>query len=199
MNIDEKLAYLQKINPNVKYTQARILSQEEVKQMQEERAKAREVAKQKSLQDCPLDYIYDDGGQDKQKYKSNHMCFLRAIAIYTKFTFDEVAEVILAYNKRKYKKRSLASYIAFDEKELKKRFGLKKVYDYANDYKLDIDEIYRIYGNCIIISNHHAHAIIDGAIRDTWDSRRRKGSTFSKPIIKRIYKLNNKGGTNESK
>ena len=129
--------------------------------------------------DQKVGFAFDDGGRKAAGYKgSAGDCVVRAMAILTGIDYqqcyDELAEGnskqtrVRASDRGKRSARNGVYRTAFAP--VFKQHGLEKV-KLPKGPRPTITEAHAQYGNCIISTRKHLFAIIDGAVRDTWDCR----------------------------
>ena len=120
-----------------------------------------------------IQYVNYDGGRMAAGYKGKNAgdCIVRALAILTGNDYKRVYMDVAHVNKIKGGKRSArdgvsdkvwkAIFADYDLVKIKLPPGPRPTYS----------EAYEQYGNCIVTTNRHACAIVNGTLRDTFDGR----------------------------
>ena len=130
-----------------------------------------------------IGFTYDDGGRKAAGYKgSARDCVVRAYAILTGVPYPESYDLfkvgIKAFEfeaiqagklRRQLKYPSRGVYTAVWQKAFKDS-GIVKVKRGRGPWPT-YTEAYEMAGNCIVTTNKHICAIIDGELRDTFDNR----------------------------
>ena len=121
-----------------------------------------------------LGYTYNDGGRDAAGFKGEARdCVARAIAIFTGRDYREVYRHVAAFERRYGKRgvRSARNGVCSKARErAMAHFGLTKIKlppgpcpTYA--------QAHEAYGDCIVSTNGHIAALVNGALQDTFDGR----------------------------
>ena len=135
-----------------------------------------------------IDYRYDDGGREAAGYRGKTGdCVVRAIAICTGEDYRAVYLTMAEHMKRNDYAASGNAYATRERKRKAPRskgqiaarrvqdrvlevYGFRKVRLPAGA-RPTFTEAHRRYGDCIVGTTKHVAAIVDGALRDTFDGR----------------------------
>ena len=133
-----------------------------------------------------VDYTYDDGGRKADGFKARFArdCSARAMAIASQTPYREMYDA-LAYTK----KLDGGKRTARDGMELHisnivlEQLGFK--WKDVNAKDMTITQAYELYGDCIIRIHRHMLAVMNGVVRDTWDSRfiRKRGKCYQPAVL----------------
>ena len=120
----------------------------------------------------------DDGGRAAAGYRGDAGdCVVRSLSILLDYPYKplylEMAREQGKLKDRKGRKMARSARNGVDKRAYTKvfeRHGLVKV-RLPKGQRPTISEAHERYGNCIITTAKHIFAVVDGAVRDTWDCR----------------------------
>ena len=126
-----------------------------------------------------LEFIKDDGGREAAGYRGKAGdCVPRALTIVSgepyRQCYNDLAEAnskVRRTRPRDQGKRSARNGVyknAYDK--VFKHYGFEKV-KLGRGTRPTISEAHAAYGDCIITTRKHVFAVVNGAVRDTWDCR----------------------------
>ena len=116
------------------------------------------------------DYIYDDGGRSKyyRPKKTSNDCVVRSISIALnqdyKDTLVDLCDFTVLYGEPFNTKNTYEKYL-FSKGWLKFKTLIK-----SNNKKYRITDL-PVNDNCLISTRRHLTVLINGVIRDLWDTR----------------------------
>ena len=141
-----------------------------------------------------LGYAHDDGGRADAGFKgSAGDCVVRAVAIAGALTYREVYDAMSATMKVNGYTATGNAYSIKPNGGKRQRgqmnakavqmsvviqMGFRKI-PFEKGPRPTFTEAHREYGNCVVNTSRHTCALVDGALRDTFDGRM---STIRKPI-----------------
>ena len=119
-----------------------------------------------------IKFIKNDGGRAAAGYRGRARdCVARAIAILTGNEYEVVYGIVALINRENGGKRSARNAVSKTvTRQSLMEFDLIKV-PLGAGVKPTFTEAYEQYGNCIVTTNRHVCAIVDGALQDTQDIR----------------------------
>ncbi len=135
-----------------------------------------------------IDYHYDDGGREAAGYRgSSGDCVVRAIAVCARQDYRAVYRTMAEHMKRNGYAASGNAYAIRERSRKASRrkgqvaarrvqdrvlelYGFRKVRLPAGA-RPTFTEAHRRYGDCIVGTTKHVAAVVDGALRDTFDGR----------------------------
>ena len=143
-----------------------------------------------------INYRYDDGGRAAAGYRGKTGdCVVRAIAIYGGEDYLAVYRTMAEHMKRNGYAASGNAYATRERNRKAPRrrgqltarrvqdrvleaYGFRKVRLPAGERPTNT-EAHRRYGDCVVGTTKHVAAIVDGALRDTFDGRTYEWATES--------------------
>ena len=119
-----------------------------------------------------IGYEYDDGGRAAAGYKGQTGdCVARALAIITGKPYRKVYADLAERNFARYGKRTARQGIhKVDRDRQAADYGLVKI-RLPRGARPTYSEAFAKYGDCFVTTTRHSAAIVDGALRDTFDGR----------------------------
>ena len=130
-----------------------------------------------------IGFRHDDGGRTESGRKgSANDCVTRAIAIVTGASYDDVYNEVARLNAvRGDGKRTARNSVPKRVRSLAcAAFGLERVV-LPPGPRPTYTEAHRRYGNCLVTTTRHVCALVDGALRDTFDGRTYTFSPITRP------------------
>lgn len=139
-----------------------------------EKVGSRRVRHIVDVPDGLIDFRYDDGGRvESGRRGSTGDCVVRALSILTGHGYSDVYAKVADANKRLSRTQGRTARNGVETKiteSVMAEFGMSKA-RIPGGRARTISEIGRHLGDCIIRFPGHVAAIVDGELRDTWDSR----------------------------
>lgn len=118
-----------------------------------------------------IGYRKNDGGRKEAGFKGRAGdCVCRAIAIATGRPYREVYDAIASINQELGLRRSAREGVSNKGMlRVMQHFGFEK--HPQKGVQPTYTQAYREYGDCIVSTNGHVCALIDGSLHDTFDGR----------------------------
>ena len=118
-------------------------------------------------------YEYDNGGRDKY-FKAKHAgdCVVRAFTIVSGLDYRNVYKSMAGQEKMRYGKATARDGVS--DPTWRFTASLMGFVKMPIDDNLTISEAYLQTGDCVIRTQKHLVAVVDGVVRDTWDCRFRR-------------------------